>query len=68
MIRLGRNTDLGDPRHRALLPDTLHLLLTYFSAKFVPRDATLTAHMQCVSPAISPQTTLWRARVALLYP
>lgn len=44
-----------------LLLGTLHLLLTYFSAKFVPRDADLTAHMQCVSPAISPQTTLWRA-------
>jgi hypothetical protein len=24
MIRLGRDTDFGDPRHRALLPDTLH--------------------------------------------
>lgn len=46
-----------------LLLGSLHLLYTFFSNKFVPRDAALTAHMQRVSPAITRQTTLWRAWV-----
>lgn len=39
----------------------LHLVLTFFSRRFHPRDATLEARLKQVSPRISAGTTLWRA-------
>lgn len=44
-----------------LVLGTLHLVLTFHSNRFEPRDAGLLARMKEVSPAISRQTTLWRA-------
>lgn len=44
-----------------LVLGTLHLVLTFRSRRFEPRDAALLARMKEVSPAISRQTTLWRA-------
>ena len=41
----------------------LHLVLTFFSARFHPRDATLEARLRQVSPRISAQTTMWRAGI-----
>jgi hypothetical protein len=39
----------------------LHLVLTFFSARFHPRDTSLEARLKQVSPRISAGTTLWRA-------
>lgn len=41
----------------------LHLLLTYRSTRFHPRDAELEARMKEVSPRFSSATTMWRAGV-----
>ena len=41
----------------------LHLLYTFNSPKFDPRDAALKARMQEVSPVITGQTTMWKAWV-----
>lgn len=42
---------------------TLHLVYTFWSSKFLPRDRELQASMDRVSPVISKQTTMWRAWV-----
>lgn len=39
----------------------LHLLFTYRSEHFEPRDAVLADALRQVSPRISRQTTMWRA-------
>lgn len=44
-----------------LLLGTMHLIYTFTSRKFSPRDADLEAQMQLVAPIISRQTTMWRA-------
>ena len=38
-----------------------HLVLTYFGPKLLPRDRSLRATMERVSPVITTQTTMWRA-------
>jgi hypothetical protein len=40
---------------------TLHLLFTFCGPKFLPRDPTLKARMEAVSPVISGETTMWKA-------
>ena len=40
---------------------TMHLIYTFASRKFSPRDAQLEAQLKLVSPIISRQTTMWRA-------
>ncbi|VVO36051.1 hypothetical protein PS723_05380 [Pseudomonas fluorescens] len=40
---------------------TLHLVYTFFSNKFSPRDKAMAEQMKMVSPVISRQTTMWRA-------
>jgi hypothetical protein len=44
-----------------LLLGTAHLILTYASTRFSPRDAALEERLKWVSPRISDQTTMWRA-------
>jgi hypothetical protein len=44
-----------------LLLGTAHLVLTYSSKRFSPRDAALEERLKWVSPRISGQTTMWRA-------
>ncbi len=44
-----------------LILGTLHLIYTFASRKFSPRDDELAAKMQLISPIISRQTTMWRA-------
>lgn len=46
-----------------LLLGTVHLLYTFASNKFQPRDPTLAEHMQNVAPVITRQTTVWKAWV-----
>lgn len=46
-----------------LLLGTVHLLYTFASNKFQPRDSALAEHMQNVAPVITRQTTVWRAWV-----
>jgi hypothetical protein len=43
-----------------LILGTLHLIYTFSSNKFSPRNAELKATMKLVSPIISRQTTMWR--------
>jgi hypothetical protein len=40
---------------------TMHLIYTFASRKFSPRDAELESKLKLVSPVISRQTTMWRA-------
>lgn len=40
-----------------------HLLLTYFSRAFSPRDPALEAQLKSVSPRLTRQTTMWRGQV-----
>ena len=40
---------------------TLHLVYTFASRKFSPRDAALEDRLKLVSPVISKQTTMWKA-------
>lgn len=42
---------------------TLHLLYTFTTNKFDPRDAALAERMREVAPVISRQTTMWQAWV-----
>ena len=42
---------------------TIHLVYTFRSNKFDPRDAQLKERMQEVSPRLTSQTTMWRAWV-----
>jgi hypothetical protein len=42
---------------------TLHLVLTYRSSAFHPRDPGLLAAMQADAPRISRATTMWRASI-----
>lgn len=46
-----------------LLLGSLHLIYTFASDKFQPRDPALAERMRQVSPMISGQTSLWRAWV-----
>jgi hypothetical protein len=46
-----------------LLLGSVHLLYTFRGTKLHPRDAALTARMQEVSPALTRQTTMWKAWV-----
>jgi hypothetical protein len=41
----------------------LHLLLTYRSRWFYPRDPDLESQMKAVAPLISQETTMWRAGI-----
>lgn len=41
----------------------IHLVYTFGSRKFCPRDPVLEDHMQRVSPVLTRQTTMWRAWV-----
>lgn len=45
----------------ALLLGTTHLVYTFWSNKFSPRDAQLMTLMQNVSPRITRHTTMWQA-------
>lgn len=47
----------------ALLLGTLHLVYTFATNKFLPRDAALAQRMREVAPLISGQTSMWRAWV-----
>ena len=40
---------------------TLHLVYTFASRKFSPRDSALEDRLKLVSPVISRQTTMWKA-------
>ena len=40
---------------------TIHLVYTFASNRFLPRDASLAEQMKRVAPVISKQTTMWRA-------
>jgi hypothetical protein len=40
---------------------TIHLIYTFASRKFSPRDTELESRLKLVSPVISRQTTMWRA-------
>ena len=40
---------------------TIHLIFTFTSNKFLPRDKALAEQMKNVAPVISKQTTMWRA-------
>jgi hypothetical protein len=40
---------------------TLHLVYTFASRKFSPRDSALENRLKQVSPVISKQTTMWNA-------
>ncbi len=42
---------------------TVHLLYTFLTPKFDPRDADLAARMREVSPVLTRQTTMWKAWV-----
>lgn|GEM_PF-257948 len=42
---------------------TAHLLMTFFSRKFSPREAELESQMREVSPRLTRQTTMWNAWV-----
>ncbi|QJR11611.1 hypothetical protein DSM104443_02690 [Usitatibacter rugosus] len=42
---------------------TLHLLYTFFTPKFDPRDAAVKDAMQATSPRITRATTMWKAWV-----
>ncbi|PSS47026.1 hypothetical protein [Pseudomonas sp. BBP2017] len=44
-----------------LLLGTLHLVYTFATHKFQPRDPGLAERMKQVAPKISGQTTVWRA-------
>jgi hypothetical protein len=44
-----------------LLLGVLHLVHTFFTDKFHPRDAGLLKALQTASPVISPETTLWKS-------
>ncbi len=44
-----------------LILGMLHLVYTFASRKFSPRDGELEGKMKLVSPIISRQTTMWRA-------
>ncbi len=46
-----------------LLLGTLHLIYTFATDKFQPRDPALAERMRQVSPMITRQTSLWRAWV-----
>ena len=46
-----------------MLLGAIHLFHTFRGDRLHPREAALTASMQQVSPAISAQTTMWRAWV-----
>jgi hypothetical protein len=41
----------------------IHLLYTFTTNKFSPRDSDLEARLKIVSPVLSSQTTMWRAWV-----
>ncbi|MRD48239.1 LIC_13387 family protein [Caenimonas koreensis] len=41
----------------------VHLIYTFATDKFDPRDAALKVAMEAVSPVITRQTTMWRAWV-----
>ena len=41
----------------------LHLVLTFFSNKFHPREAAIEARLKEVSPILTRQTTMWKAWV-----
>lgn len=47
----------------ALLLGTAHLVFTFRGSKLRPRDPALEAQMKAVSPAITRQTTMWKAWV-----
>lgn len=40
---------------------TLHLVFTFASRKFSPRDSALEDQLKQISPVISKQTTMWKA-------
>ena len=46
-----------------LLLGLVHLLYTFASRKFSPRDPGLEAQLKLVSPIISRETTMWKAWV-----
>ena len=46
-----------------LLLGLAHLLFTFHGRKLLPRDLSLQARMQEVSPVITRQTTMWKAWV-----
>lgn len=43
-----------------LLLGVLHLVYTFFTDKFYPRDTTLLTTLQSAVPIISSQTTIWK--------
>jgi hypothetical protein len=42
---------------------SLHMIYTFFTSKFDPRDRDLRARLETVSPVITKQTTFWRAGI-----
>ncbi len=44
-----------------LLLGTVHLVYTFVGTRLHPREASLIAQMQAVSPMLTRQTTIWRA-------
>lgn len=46
-----------------MLLGLVHLAYTYFGDKLQPRDVDLSARMKTTSPAITRQTTMWKAWV-----
>lgn len=44
-----------------LLLGTVHLVYTFVGTHLHPREASLIAQMQAVSPMLTRQTTIWRA-------
>ena len=43
-----------------LILGTLHLVYTFASDKFLPRDPSVAEQMKRVSPVITSETTMWR--------
>lgn len=46
-----------------LVLGSIHLLYTFHGPKLTPRDASLRARMQDVSPVLTRDTTMWKAWV-----
>jgi hypothetical protein len=44
-----------------LILGAIHLVYTFASNKFFPRDPSVAEQMKRISPVISKQTTMWRA-------
>lgn len=54
---------LGSAGSIYLILGTLHLVYTFFSTKFEPRNSDVLPAMQATSPKLTSRTTMWNAWV-----